>query len=234
MTKTSIKHHASISEDNSWSNKDNAAFYENISKEANRENSILGGLEEGCDLTLAHNYLVNANSILEIGAGYGRVLYCLKQRKYKATITAVERSQKLCKILKERFFNTIEIIECDIKNFTTNKQYDAILWLFSGISDFTQEEQLYVLKKIALLLTRKGVIILDTFSPDLKPANALHAKAQSYLIHLENNKLHGYIPSREEIIEYAQKLNITLLECIPYETDTQSKRYLYILGKIEL
>src|SRR5262245_7580327 len=140
-----LKHTANHISDSSsgfkWVNDNNNLFYENISIEANITNSILGGLESGVDLDLIKSYIESSNSILEVGAGYVRVINYLLDRKCPAKITAIECSNKLYKYLSHKYFDRINLIHADLKLFCPNENYDLILWLFSGISDFAKIEQ---------------------------------------------------------------------------------------------
>jgi hypothetical protein len=52
--------------------------------------ATIGGLDNCCDVKLIENYLYNANNILEVGAGYGRVLEHLIKINLEGKVYAVE------------------------------------------------------------------------------------------------------------------------------------------------
>ncbi len=175
------------------------------------------------------DYIFNATSILEVGAGYGRVLNYLTNHKFLGKITAIERSKKCTNLLIKKFGNKINILNQDLKHLQIKNEFDLILWMFSGISDFSQSEQLPILTKLTESLTKNGKIILDAFSHSVKPVNAITASSQGYIIEDENKTLYGYIPSPQEIDNYAKVLGFKNIAHIPYQTTTNSKRILHIL-----
>jgi len=213
----------------SWKNIDNHEFYEGIPLETFKVNSILGGLGEGGDLDLITDYIFKANSILEVGAGYGRVLNYLVSQGFKGKISAIERSKKYARLLNKKFGNRVTIFDIDLQKFQTEEKFDLILWMFSGVSDFAKHEQLLVLRKLKQHLVADGNIILDTFSHSLKPANAINAEKQSYIITEGDYTLYGYIPSIEEIEMYAKCLDFREVKHLPYTTKTNSHRLIHIL-----
>ncbi len=214
---------------NCWNNHDNAAYYENIPFEIQHGYTILGGLDDYSDLKLIAPYLQNRSSILEVGACFGRVIDYLLENNLGENITAVERSMKYFKLLKQKYNNKVDLIHSDITTATINKKYDAILWMWSGLSDFAKHEQISVLKKLTNLLNPDGVLLIDTFSHAIKPANAQTSHNQSYVISAANCTLYGYIPSPEEMQQYSEQLNINKFIHMPYQTSKSRARSIYIL-----
>ena len=209
----------------------NAHFYEEISIEIIKDLAIKGGLNTCCDVELVQEFINNSTSILEMGAGYGRVLQYLLSHDCKADITAVERSSHLCQKLLADYSERVSIHNIDIRNNDLKKKFDLILWLWSGISDFSFAEQKIMLKKLYLLLNENGIIILDTLECDQVPFKSEMISKKSCCLKIENNKFFGCIPGQEEIDEYAQNLNFKTIQHIKYETKTKRKRSLHIFMK---
>jgi phospholipid N-methyltransferase len=213
-----------------WTNCDNAHFYEN-NLEVLQQWAEAGGLAACPDLQALAPYLAQSHSILEIGAGYGRVQSYLLEHYPEKKISALEKSAELYKMLQQQFQNRIELIHADITSYTTETKYDLILWLWSGLTDFSQLEQPIVLNQIRQLLKSNGKLIIETFPHDLKPANGDITATQSYLLSVNDFTLHGFIPSPEQMQCYANQAELKLEELILYTTDSGRQRKLYALSR---
>jgi len=210
----------------------NALFYDSISLDLLPDFSVRGGLESGCDLDLIANYIAHVNSILEVGAGYGRVISNLFKRGYNKNLVAIERSKKFCDLLRQNYDGKLEIINADIKSFEYSRQFDLILWLWSGICDFSQEEQGDVLLKIAGFLKKEGVLVVDSLLPSTLPANAeTHNEKYAVIPGGNNSKLYVYTPSPEEIKAYSKTAGLDFMKFISYKTTTNRNRMLYLLSR---
>src|SRR5579871_1636617 len=84
-----------------WRNEDLIDFYEKIPLNIFRDFAIAGGFEEGCDVDLVYPYIADVGSVLDLGAGYGRVTKRLIKNGYQGEINIVERSNELCKYLTD-------------------------------------------------------------------------------------------------------------------------------------
>lgn len=214
-----------------WKNEDNKTFYDNLPRDWLSNTINLIGLDKCSDVELIRKHIANAKSILELGAGYGRVLSYLRKSGYKDKITAIERCIWACQKLREDFSDTVEIIEADIAQYNFEEKYDLILWLWSGFCDFAKVEQPVVLKKIKEQLNENGVIVIEMLFPLNRPANAIKSEEQHHWFSADNkSNLHVYIPSFDEVVAYANQLNIPYFEYITYTTVKGSKRILYVLG----
>ena len=110
-----------------------------------------------------------------------------------------------------------------------NFKIDAVLLLWSGISDYSKKEQLKLFKKIASLLDKEGLFILETIDHNLTPSNVTNFEKQTYTVNSAFGNAYGYVPSPKEIKNYANKTGLKLIKQISYETITNRKRVLYIL-----
>lgn len=215
----------------SWSNTDNLTYYENIDIEFLKSCAAKGGFESGCDIEVIYNkYVNNTHSIIDVGAGYGRAIKKLISLGYKGEITAVERSEKLCNYIKETH-REVKVIQSDIKNFKPPKKTDAILWMWSNISDFSKQEHTEIIGHITSWLKKGGYFIMDLFSLSQKPMDSSFFDNQVYIYKTIYGTVYGYIPSEDEIHNYAKKTNIKLIEKIPYSTDTDRKRTVFVFAK---
>ncbi len=216
-----------------WNNLTNQLnFYQKIPVlELLKQYAVEGGLESGADIDRAWNYIKNASTILEVGAGYGRVIKCLLARGYKGQITAVEHSEHMFKYMEENYRNKVNLFRENIVDFCHSEKFDTILWLWSGISDFTKEEQPAVMEKLFGLLQSGGTLIMDTFPCSAVPSNAITANNQTYTMKAMDCIASGYIPSPLEIKDYADHTGLVSVKPMEYVTSTNRKRMLYIFTK---
>ncbi len=215
-----------------WTNKDNKNFYGKMSFKSFIAGAIQGGLDTCNDVQALTKYILTSRSILEIGAGYGRVLTHIINMGYQGDIYAIERIEKFHSYLKSQFKNKAHIFCADISNFKTNLKFDLILWMWASICEFSKKEQLPILSKLTSLLNKNGRLVLDIIPIECKTINATDFDEHNRVINTRHGKNYGYFPSAEELGTYASKLNLRSIECITYETQTQKKRNLYVLQKI--
>ena len=212
-----------------WSNKDNAQFYEH-NVQTLQHWAELGGLANCPDLIAIKPYLERANTILEVGPGCGRVINYLCEHYPDKALTAVEQSRQLYDTLEQKY-SQHTLVHADIAAFNTTHRYDLILWLWSGITDFSQAEQLPILRHVSQLLSPTGTLIIETFPHDLTPANGSTTDTQSYNLTANDLSLQGYIPSPEEMQRYATTLSLKYNNYITYTTESGRERKLYPLQK---
>jgi len=112
-----------------WSNTDNTAIYENMPIDEFYKIAVLSGLDTGKDIEVIWKYIQSAKSILEVGAGYGRVLNHLITRGFNGTLSAVERSKKLSHWLKSQYQHCVTLHEGTVMAAKSGRQYDLILWM---------------------------------------------------------------------------------------------------------
>lgn len=60
-------------------------------------------------------FIDNAASVLEAGAGYGRVIASILKQNYNGQITAIERNYKLYQHLQQYYGDKITLINEDIQ-----------------------------------------------------------------------------------------------------------------------
>ena len=187
----------------------------------------LGGLANCCDVEFIKPYILNAKKILEVGAGYGRVIKHLLLSKLDARITAVEEGGFFYDLLNVNFAGEITLHKADIRKIKFNSKFDCILWLWGGIADFPQREQLYVLQKLQSMLETNGILIFDTIPNTVIPINAKAKIQQDISIKMGAGKLQVYIPSVAEIDNYAKQLGFSHIKHESYKTSTLRSRIMH-------
>lgn len=213
-----------------WQNEDNNEYYENIPVDVLRGYAINGGFEDGCDIDLIYAYIASTNSVIEPSAAYGRVIKRLIQKGYKGKICAIERSNKFYRHLQKLYKNRAEIIHADIQKYQPLEKVDAILWMWSSISEFPKDQQLPILTHLSSWLKPQGIFIIETILHTLIPNNVSTVQDQTYVVYSNYGTAHGYTPSTEEVHEYAITLGFQYIKHINYKTTTERARILHIFS----
>ncbi len=213
-----------------WKNADMGDYYENIPIELLQNYAIKGGFENGCDIDLVYPYIKHTHSIIEVGAAYGRVIGHLIRKNYSGEIYAIERSKSFCKYLRQHYQDRVNIINMDIQYFQPPQKIEAMLWMWSNITEFPKIEQLPMLKHLSSWLMPSGIFVMETILHTLKPTNVTFTQGQSYVVDSEYGKAYGYTPSTQEVHEYAEKLGFKYIKHINYKTSTKRERILHIFS----
>jgi trans-aconitate methyltransferase len=211
-------------------NRKNFDFYNNIGVDTFQSMAVQGGFSTYADLEIVYQHIHPVNSILEIGAGYGRCINFLLQQQHKGSITAVEQSPVLIKHLVQHYAGRAEIIEGDINAIEIKSPVDVILWMWSGILDFSKEEQAAAVKRLAGITAPGGKIFIDVPRMGVQTI-AEHTDQQHIKLTTAFGEVECYIPSNEEIQVYASSAGFTKVQQTNYETSTEKKRTMYILTK---
>lgn len=211
-------------------NERNFNFYNQIGIETFQSLAQDGGFNTYVDLEIAYRYIQPKENIVEIGAGYGRCIEFLICKKHQGKIIAVEQSAKLSAYLRDKYETSIEIVEGDIYKISFDQQIDSALWMWSGIIDFSLEEQAANVKHIFSLLSEKGKLFIDI--PRIGTQTiASHIDQQRIKLTTAFGEIECYIPLSSEVKEYAHAAGFTRVDEINYETATDKKRTMYILKK---
>jgi trans-aconitate methyltransferase len=216
-----------------WKNSDNSRFYEEVSIEALSDCAKQGGFDDCCDVRAIHEHLAKVDSILDVGAGYGRAIDYLIRNFPNIKLTAIERSSSFCAYMREKYKSLVKIYQKDINDFVPKEQFGAILWLWSNISDFSKDEHIPVLTKIVSWLKPQGKLFLDILLDEFKPntVGIEYPDEQNYVASMEKLTLHGYVTKAPEIRKYVQKLKLKIVQEVPFVTKTNRKRLIFVLEK---
>lgn len=213
----------------SWSNADNKAFYDNLSVEELKGFVASAGLSNNIDLQLIYPFIADSNKILELCAGYGRVVEFCITNNFPGQLVAIERSHNYCNYMQQTFNNKqLRIINTDICGLNINESFDAILWLWSGIAEFAKNEQLPLISNLINLLATDGILAIECIEQITTNSNATCFEGQSYLITKNNANVRGYVPTANEILNYAKLLDLKLIKRIQYQSATHRNHAIYI------
>ncbi|HVV68584.1 MAG TPA: class I SAM-dependent methyltransferase [Gammaproteobacteria bacterium] len=220
-----------------WTNYDNSAFYETIDITEFKGFAASAGITNGCDIKLSTSHWEKARSVLEVGAGYGRVINYLLQHKFLGHITAIERCNKMFNHLQKQYARNenVTLLHCDLHNLNQinfDRTFDVIFWLWSGITEFSFKEQPFIIFELTKLLSNNGILIIDTMPEFIIPLNAAEkTPSSSYTCQMHNTTICGYWISKDKIEETAFLAGFANVTHLNYTTDTNRKRLLHFLSK---
>lgn len=216
---------------NSWVNADNANFYNNVPIDFFVKVAAQGGLDNGCDILAINQYIKKAESILEVGAGYGRVIDAVLKQGFCGRLTAIERNPVLYEHLQEKFGNKVKIIFDDIACATLPNKYDLILWMWTGICEFSKIEQCSVVNNLSKSLNTNGFIVIDVIPSECATQNAMDCDKHNRIITTPYGNNYCYLPDSFEIKEYANYSQLKQCKKIIYTTKTNKMNHLHIFQK---
>jgi SAM-dependent methyltransferase len=211
-------------------NDKNLLFYNNIGLDPFRELSVKGGFSSYKDMELIATYISGDASVLELGAGFGRCLTYFVDKGHKGTLTGVEYSQPLVSHLKEKFAGKAEIINADIKKLELKQKYDIALWMWSGIIDFSKEEQIESCKRVYNILNERGRLFIDVPRLGVQTI-ANHLDNQHLVLTTEYGEIHAFIPDDTDMENIKKEVGFHRLVKMEYVTSTDKKRTVYMLEK---
>ena len=213
-------------------NEKNLGFYTKLGVEPLKSLAEIGGFASYTDMELVYDKIKDTKVVMEIGAGYGRCVDFLLKERYKGKIIAIEQSSTLVAYLKQRYADTtnVELIDGDFTKLSLAEKADAALWMWSGILDFSQEEQKNCLQKLHGLLTEHGIVIIDIPRLGFK-TYATHTDEQRLHLDSPYGTLDCYIPSMEDMQHYCQETGYAKCYSIDYSTNSDKERTIYFLEK---
>jgi SAM-dependent methyltransferase len=225
----------------------NKEFYDNITVDILKELAIIGGFDSCPDLKIIYPSISGSKSIIELGAGYGRSIdYLLCENHFSGKITAVERSETFVEYIKTTysdFSDRLTVLKTDIKKLSTIEDingFDAALWLWSGMVDFSLEEQKRTVKGIYSVLNKGGMLFIDNPSYEFMHkrsiedfTNKIGTLIDEHIITFDTDfgLLKGYLPNENQVISMAISAGFINSFSIGYQTKTAKERTLYIMTK---
>ena len=216
-----------------WLNADNELMYENLPINIFEKLAALSGIDDNKDIDAIYDkYIRDAESILELGAGYGRVVDEVLKRGYSKHITCVDRNKPSLDHIQNNFRHAVDVICADIATFSSDRKYDVILWLWFGFAEFSKNEQLEILERCAPMLSERGCFIIDLVHIDSQLAAQHNHIQKNPYFHTKYGTNYHYLPSQDEMAEYAEKCQLAITNIIPYaETYMKKSKILYVLSK---
>jgi SAM-dependent methyltransferase len=211
-----------------WSNEDNRAFYQNMSIDEFKHFSIPSHLAEKKDIQNISKLISAAYSILEVNAGFGRVIDGVFELRFKGEVTAIERMPSFCQYLRKKYRQRCHIIEGDILFYDFKDKYDVILFMWSSIAEFSPSEQRYLIVKLSKLLNTGGHIVIDILESN---ATLPHArKSESQQIEIKHHQtVRGHLPTDREWQTWFQVANVSVDQLIRYQLTDRIKRKCYVI-----
>jgi SAM-dependent methyltransferase len=211
-------------------NDENLAFYNNISLELFKDYAEKGGFQNCWDLEMISHHIDSYDTLLEIGAGYGRCLDYFINKGHIGKIVAIERSDNLVEYLKIKYSNFIDLFHGDIKQIDFFECVDNALWMWSGMIDFSREEQIICCKRIYTALKPGGRLFVDVPKLGIQTI-AIHKDSQNLKLETAHGDIHAYIPDDADMEKIRDLAGYSVLSKINYATATQKYMSIYILER---
>jgi phospholipid N-methyltransferase len=237
MKESVIEEHSHVSyakcEDakNFWANNDNDAFFDRFTPDVHDECLFNAGLATNKDLTFIQELVQQAETILEIGAGYGRIVNGIKAISQQTHIDAIEKNPLIFKQLRTlSHVAGVTLYNQDIFDFLShsNKQYDLVLLLWSTLAVFSPAEQFTLLERLKCHLNRGGKIVIDFFlsaKGNLKP----HIMNNYYHVIADQTSHFGYLCPRNRLKKIVEALGYANINFYEYTADQEVIRQIAIL-----
>lgn len=210
-------------------NDQNAAFYRRIDLIRFQEFARLIGLDKGADIDCFYERIKNAKILLELGAGYGRVINGLLKKGFQGKIIALERSPELLAYLKMHIPNIVLLKEQDLKKFQINEKPEVVLWMWSGILEYSPLEQIETMQHIASQMQENGILIVEI--PKQVRYVGQQMGNQIIEVNMEWGNLQAYLPTEKEMSNFCSLAGFSDLEILNYQTATHLERTLFIYKK---
>jgi hypothetical protein len=211
----------------------NISFYENLELSKYQDFAKVSGLSDREDVLALLPYLSNAQSILEVGAGFGRAVDALLCFCPNAKITALEICSHMCHYMQRRYVDdfNVRVVQADfLGSSLTHYSYDLVTMFWSTLTSFSIDEQQRCFYRMANLLTKNGKFALDLFQgSNSKEHQGLKKDAIKngvYTTQVLGRKVCGWILSDEVLKEMAAKAGLKLIDQIDYEAHDVSRRFL--------
>jgi len=111
---------------------------------------------------LALNKTKKVNSCIELGAGSGKNLICLKKKYKKILLQAVEINSQSAKQVG-KIINENNVFNKSIIEFKTNNNYDLVL--VKGVLMHISPKELLKVYNLLFKLSKKYILICDYYNP---------------------------------------------------------------------
>ena len=218
-----------------WTPQANRIYYDNVAVKGLEEWAVIKGLASGKDLDVIKQEISESlrryKTILEIGAGNGRIIEWLLKKGTRPTIIAIEQSAVLAGTLREKYRNieTISIIETNILNLVPSFSCDLALWMWSGFLELKPEEKKVALAIVFSILKDKGKLVIDL--PRQIQESSLSQSGDFLKVTDEYGTFFAHLISDEALKGMAKEAGFKRERSIIYKTDTNIERISFLLEK---
>jgi SAM-dependent methyltransferase len=209
-------------------NDSNIGFYQYIKIDTFKSFAELQGFDTCIDVATIFPYLQSANVLLELGAGYGRVVRGLLERGFQGKIIAVERVAELIDYLKNNIPEIVVLEQQDLKKLTLDVAAEAITWMWSGILELSPTEQMRTIQHLHSLMAQGGRLFIEI--PRKVKYVGVHIDEQRIKVEADWGKIDAYMPRHDELLDYGHQAGFSNITWIEYETN-KLERIVYIFEK---
>lgn len=208
---------------------ENLSFYENLSGDDLQTIAENGGIAACTDIDLILPLIYSKRSILEVGGGYGRVIDRLEASHFQGSIDIIEPTLKFSQILKQKFGSKYPIWQTCVEDFNSPKKYDAILWMWSQINEFSEGEHVKIMRNLKQHLNPGGLLIIEAMEESVIPLFTELQQQRYMLVNVNSKRIKLFMLKKEDILAYAKEAGFSYVYAYDYETTKQRKRTLFIL-----
>ncbi len=215
-----------------WRNLDNVhGFYEYISTEVMETFHVSSGIGYR-DLEVILPMLSDVSSILEVGAGSGRVLRFLQKYFPDKKVVAIEQVPVYYDFLVDHYGDYANIIHGDIMRYKPCCQFECILQMWAGICDFNINEQQALLNKFARLLKEGGFVAVESLlrSTESNHSQVIVTGASEHQIKYGEGLINCYVADTKLMIAMAKDAGFSTITPLYYYPQGK-KRIVYIMRK---
>lgn len=218
----------------SFDNRSNVHFYDHLPHSHFVDRAKACGIETCVDLDndSVRNTLKKQRArrghpirILEIGAGYGRVLGWLLDHT-DAEITALEHSTTLMSHLRQRYGGSprVTLVQQSLLDIDMREAVEVALWMWSGVAEFNLEEKRRGLHIVSVALIPGGNLLIDLPEPGASDPQTIFFEVAGLRLFLET-------VAEETLIQMAidEKLEPVMTNC--YTTTTGLRRHTHHFTK---
>lgn len=199
----------------------NRHFYENLTHELYVKFASLSGLQDGQDVLAIQSYVKDANTVLEIGAGFGRAVDQMIELNPTAEVTALEICNSMCTYLNTRYMDQaqVRVVHSGFLEYETVQSYSLITMLWSTLTVFPPLEQQECLIHCRELLEKGGHLVIDLYGGSKDTVHSgLHQMDRFYVAEFSGYKQYGYLPEHAELLQMAEIAGLKLVEVCTLDT----------------
>ncbi|GJM61148.1 class I SAM-dependent methyltransferase [Persicobacter diffluens] len=208
----------------------NRSFYDEMKIQKLQEFAKLTGFSDGTDIQTLYPMLQNAQTIVELGSGYGRGLAFLKQKGFLGKLIGIERAPHFVSYANEQLAGHSQSHCQDLMEDIQIPHCDALLWLWSGLMEFSADEQANRIHYFSQFLRPEGKFFIDLPFQEVSIVGE-YQDEKSLILQQPWGKLYAFQPNDLDMDRFALKAQLKVLSPIIYATSKGYQRKIYIFQK---